>query len=61
MIVGSDSEATGSEKDWPEVIIESEALMVEIDDIVLFLGFTDISLIKIRIVGVAGLNTGFHV
>ena len=35
MIVGSDSEATGPEKDRPDVIIESEELMVEIDNIVL--------------------------
>ena len=35
MIVGLDSEATGPEKDRPEVIIESEELMVEIDYIVL--------------------------
>ena len=35
MIVGSDSEATGPEKDLPEGIIESEELMVEIDDILL--------------------------
>ena len=35
MIVGSDSNATGPEKDRPEVIIESEELMVEIDYIVL--------------------------
>ncbi len=33
--VGSDSGATGPEKDRPEVIIESEELMVEIDYIVL--------------------------
>ena len=34
------SVATGSEKDRPEIIIESEELMVEIDDIVLL--FDDI-------------------
>ncbi len=36
MIVGSYPDATGSENDRPEpeVIIESEELMVEIDDIV---------------------------
>ena len=33
MIVGPESEATGNEKDRPEVIIESEELIVEIDDI----------------------------
>ena len=43
MIVGSDSEKTGSEKDRPEIIIESEELMVEIDDVVLlFEDFDDI-------------------
>ena len=43
MIVGSDSESTGPEKDRPEVIIESEELMVEIDDFVLlFVDFDDI-------------------
>ena len=42
MIVGSDSESTGPEKNRPEVI-ESEELMVEIDDIVLlFVAFDDI-------------------
>ena len=35
MFVGSDSEATGPEKDRPEVIIESEELMVEIDYVLL--------------------------
>ena len=43
MIVESDSESTAPEKDLPEVIIESEELMVEIDDIVvLFDDFEDI-------------------
>ena len=34
MIVGSDSEAIGPEKDRPDVIIESEEL-IEIEDIVM--------------------------
>ena len=38
MIVRSDSGATGPEKNRPEVIIESEELMVEIEDIVEFVG-----------------------
>ena len=43
MILGSDSESTDPEKDRPEVIIESEELMVEIDDFVLlFVDFDDI-------------------
>jgi len=43
IIVGSDSEATGPEKDRPEVIIDSEEQMVEIDDIVLlFEDFEDV-------------------
>ena len=39
MIVGSDSEATGPEKDRSEVCNNSEELMGEIDDIVAFEGF----------------------
>ena len=35
MIVGSDSESTEHEKDRPEFNIESDELMVEIDDFVL--------------------------
>ena len=43
MIVESDSESTGPEKDQTAVIIESEELMVEIDVIVLlFEDFYDI-------------------
>ena len=43
MIVGSDCEATGPEKDRQEVILESEELMVEIDDnVLLFEDFDDI-------------------
>ncbi len=38
-MVGSDSDATGPENEQSEVIIESEELMVEIDDIVAFVGF----------------------
>ena len=51
MILGSDSEATGPEKDGSEVIIESEELMLEIDDILLLFeilrlwGVSDILLI----------------
>ncbi len=41
MIVGSDFEATGPEKDRPEVIIESEELMVEIDVILLLFEDSD--------------------
>ena len=39
MNVGSNSEATGPEKDRPEVIIESEELFEDFDDIVAFEGF----------------------
>ena len=49
MIVGSDSESTGPEKDRPEVIIESEELMVEIDDILLlFEDFEGYPIFKVR-------------
>ncbi len=41
MIVGSDFGATGAKKDRPEVIIASEELMVEIDNIVLLLEDSD--------------------
>ena len=43
MIVGSDYDVTGPKKDRLDVIIDSEELMVEIDDIVLlFEDFDDI-------------------
>ena len=46
-IVGSDSEATGPENDRPDVIIESEELMVEIDDFVLLLSILT-TLLRLR-------------
>ena len=43
MTVGSNSEPTGPEKGRPEVIIDSEELMVEIDySVLLFVDFGDV-------------------